>query len=187
MKDSIASGTPTALHQAASMPRRAAAYLLDIFIFSPYIGALIALGAQFPSLRVYFVDSEHAELLQFLLLTFPLACWFVGFESSQRRATPGKALMRFEVFYDGTLPRISAATLRNSLKLFPWELSHAALWRIRFAHGEIDWTAGVLIAITWILVLTYVVGAASNRKHHQTPYDTLASAVVLNTAPVCSS
>jgi uncharacterized RDD family membrane protein YckC len=164
--------------KCASLYKRAAAYLLDVLFLVPYLGGLILLGIAFPALRTAFVGAAHAQALQFLLLTLPVGCWLTAWEISPRGATPGKMLLGLSVEYNHSSRRCASAVLRNSLKLLPWELNHAAMWHVRIGQGVLDATASILIAATWILALTYYLGAACSREK-RTPYDWLSGTRVV--------
>jgi uncharacterized RDD family membrane protein YckC len=162
----------------APLYKRAAAYALDVLFLLPYLGVLAILGAVFPSFRNAFIEPTHGESLQFLVLTFPVACWFAIWETLPGAATPGKMLLGLCVSFNRPSRSSAAAALRNALKLVPWEINHAAIWHVRFEGGAIDATATVLISATWALFFIYLIGPLFSRERW-TLYDWLAGTRVV--------
>ncbi len=165
--------------EAAPLWKRGIAYLLDVLFVLPYVGVLVAMSRVFPELQRLFSDTRHAQIFQFLILTFPVGCWFIFTESSGWRATPGKRWLRLKVSYDESPRVLPAAIVRNCAKLAPWELNHALMWHMRASRGVLDSTAWLLMSATWGLLLIYLAGAVFDRRH-RTPYDRLSGTVVVN-------
>jgi hypothetical protein len=163
--------------RSAGVFRRSAAYLIDIAILLPYFGALFLLSRYLPSVRHMFVDSVHAEAAQFAVLTVPVACWLI-LNEAKWSATPGKALLSLRVSFSRGEGRLRPAIVRNVLKLLPWELNHAGLWRIRFAGASLGGIAVVLILLTWTLGIIYLGGAIWDRAH-RTAYDRISGTRVV--------
>lgn len=108
--------------------RRATAYFVDMTLLTIAIQAtqwsLFALTDGFLSNRL---GNNGWLIYGWILLTVSLPIWlyFVLFERSQQRATPGKRLLGLQVVADDN----SQATLgqlwsRTLLKLVPWEIFH---------------------------------------------------------------
>ena len=110
--------------------RRVTAYFIDMTLLTIAIQAaqwsLFALTGGFPYTRLG--ETNNGWLIYgWVLLTVSLPIWlyFVLFERSQRRATPGKRLLGLQVIapdnHKATLGQLWSRTL---LKLVPWEIFH---------------------------------------------------------------
>lgn len=141
------------------------------------VGSVIRLtpvGADFGAL---FAHPASAELTSFMLLVLPVLLYFTVLESSRRQATIGKRVLGLRVVTaNGGQVGFLRALLRNALKLIPWELAHACLWRIpgwplNPQEPPVWVTAGLVLV--WVVVAVYAIGLALS-KTGQTPYDHLA-------------
>jgi uncharacterized RDD family membrane protein YckC len=162
---------------------RLLAFAVDYLFIALYIallvgvGALIRLtplGADFGAL---FANPASAELTSFMLLVAPVLLYFALSESSRWRATIGKRAVGFRVVtMDGGRVSFPRSLLRNALKLIPWELAHACLWRIPGwplnPQTPPVWVTLGLVLV-WVVVAIYALGLAIS-KTGQTPYDHLA-------------
>jgi hypothetical protein len=166
---------------------RLLAFMADYLFIALYLlvlvgaGALIRitpLGADFGAL---FANPASAEVTSFMLLVLPVLLYFALMESSRWQATIGKRVVGLRVMTMGGgrvgFPR---ALLRNVLKLIPWELAHACLWRIPgwpLNPQEPPIWVNLGLVLVWVVVAVYAIGLAIS-KTGQTPYDHLAGARV---------
>jgi uncharacterized RDD family membrane protein YckC len=163
---------------------RLLAFAVDYLFIALYllllvgVGALIRLtplGADFGAL---FANPASAELTSFMLLVLPVLLYFALTESSRWQATIGKRAVGLRVTtMDGGQISLPRALLRNALKLIPWELAHACLWRIpgwplNPQEPPIWVTLGLILV--WVVVAVYAISLAIS-KTGQTLYDHLAS------------
>jgi len=174
----------------ASVPRlavrRVLAFALDYLVIAAYgivlgsVAFVVGLTPLGPwiSERVQSPLAGHA--LSFVTLTLPVLLYFALSEASARRATWGKRRLGLEVVAgNGDGLDVGRAVLRAAVKLLPWEISHAALWRIEGwptapEPPSLPVLAG--LTVTWLLVLWWI-GAlfvGSGRP----PHDRLAGARV---------
>jgi uncharacterized RDD family membrane protein YckC len=166
-------------HSAEGPPslwRRLAAYMLDILFQLPYVAALVLLRFQFPAIKQWFLNAQSAQVTQFVLLTLPVFLYFALCEASSYRGTPGKRILRLSVVTShrnrASLPQTS---IRSAFKLLPWELNHAALWRI---HLEAAFPT-ILLTAVWVLLALYLLSAAFSPRR-QTIYDLIAGTIVVS-------
>lgn len=163
--------------------RRLLAFALDYIAMSVYLGLLVALSVVIaqtpagPGFRALFSDPNSAELTAFLLLVAPVLLYFAVFESSRWQATWGKRVLGLRVVTTSNSPvAFLRALWRNVLKLIPWELTHACLWRIPgwpLAPETPPLWISVGLALVWVIVAVYVVSLVLSRDG-QTLYDRLA-------------
>jgi uncharacterized RDD family membrane protein YckC len=116
---------------------RLLAFAVDYLFIALYllllvgVGALIRLTPLCADFGALFANPASAELTSFILLVLPVLLYFALMESSRWQATIGKRVVGLRVMTMGGgrvgFPR---SLLRNALKLIPWELAHACLWRI---------------------------------------------------------
>ncbi len=174
----------------ASVPRlavrRVLAFALDYLVIAAYgvalgsVAFVVGLTPLGPwiSERVRTPLAGHA--LSFVTLTLPVLLYFALSEASTRRATWGKRRLGLEVVSEnGGRLDLGRAVLRAAVKLLPWEISHAALWRIEgwpVAPEPPGLPVVAGLAVTWLLVLWWlgalVVGSG------RPPHDRLAGARV---------
>jgi uncharacterized RDD family membrane protein YckC len=181
------------MNQALSLLwQRLVAFALDYLVISAYLVVLVALslligvtpaGTRF---RALFANPNSAELTAFALLVVPVLLYFALFESSPARATWGKRVRGLQVVtMAGTTVGLPRAIARNALKLLPWELTHACLWRIPgwplAAHDPPLW-ASVGLVLVWVIVVLYAVSLLVSRTG-QTLYDRLTGVRVVRAAP----
>ena len=163
--------------------KRLLAFALDYVIISIYLVVLVILGVVVartpagPGFRALFDNPNSAEATAFLLLVVPVLLYFAIFESSTRQATWGKRVLRLRAMTtSGERAGFLRALWRNALKLLPWELTHACLWRIPgwpFDPQTPPLWINVGLVLVWVIVAVYVISLAFSRTG-QTLYDHLA-------------
>jgi uncharacterized RDD family membrane protein YckC len=136
----------------------------------------------FSTLLAMFADPTSSEFSAFLLLVLPVLLYFALFECSSWQATWGKRKMGLRVITTyGARLSLPRSLTRSLLKLLPWELTHACLWRIPGwplapTTPSLLITAG--LALVWILVGADLVSLLVSKKH-QALYDWIAGTYVL--------
>jgi uncharacterized RDD family membrane protein YckC len=171
---------------------RLLAFALDYLVMSAYLVFLVAVSVVItrsplgPGFRGLFADPTSAELTAFALLVAPVLLYFALFESSRWQATWGKRARRLQVVtVAGTAVRLPRSLIRNGLKLAPWELTHACLWRIPgwpFAPQTPPVWVSLGLVLVWVLVLVYVLSILTSRSG-QAIYDRLAGTRVVPRKP----
>jgi uncharacterized RDD family membrane protein YckC len=159
--------------------RRYAALVVDYVVILAYMGTLRLVLFVAPQIRTWFNRPSTAHIAAFFLLTVPVSAYFVLLEASPSRATFGKRLthIRVESFDGGTLTP-GHSIVRTVVKFIPWELSHAAIWRIRFGvdHSTAVW----LLVAAWGFVVATLVCVSLDR-HQRAIHDFMAGSVVVIT------
>jgi len=163
--------------------KRLLAFALDYIIISAYLVVLVILGVVIartpagPGFRALFDDPNSAEATAFLLLVVPVLLYFAIFESSRWQATWGKRVLGLRAeTTSGERAGFLRALWRNALKLLPWELTHACLWRIPgwpFDPQTPPLWINVGLVLVWVIVAVYVISLIFSRTG-QTLYDHLA-------------
>jgi len=140
-------------------------------------GVVVARTPASPGFRALFDDPNSAEATAFLLLVAPVLLYFAIFESSPLQATWGKRVLRLRAMTTGgERAGFLRALWRNALKLLPWELTHACLWRIPgwpFDPQTPPLWINVGLILVWVIVVVYVLSLLLSRTG-QTLYDHLA-------------
>jgi len=165
---------------------RVKAFALDYIIISGYLIALtllfLILNSISDAFQQLFSQRVQAQILAFLLVTFPVTLYFSITESSARQATWGKQRLGLRVTdQEGNRIRLPRALTRTLLKFVPWEISHTFVWQMYFSSGA------NLVFINYGFVLVYVlvglnIASLVMTKTHRTLYDFLAgTSVVKNT------
>ena|SRR5579885_179970 len=167
---------------------RLVAFALDYVVISVYLGLLVALSALLartplgPGFRALFADPNSAELTAFALLVLPVLLYFALFESSHWQATWGKRVRGLRVeTVQGAPVGFLRALARNALKLVPWELTHACLWRIPgwpFAPETPPLWVNVGLILVWVVAAIYAISLVTSPTG-QTLYDRLTGVRVL--------
>lgn len=123
------------------------------------------------------------QAVGFVTMTVPVTLYFVLFESSRWRASPGKRAVGLAVSTgSGASPSVFRSCLRNAIKFVPWECGHTLAQQAAFAGGGefSPWLYGpVAVAVAgpvWWLTALVVTG--------QTPYDRWTDTRVTRTARV---
>ena len=163
--------------------RRLLAFALDYIIISVYLGVLVVLAVVLartpagPGFQALFSNPNSAELTAFLLLVLPVLLYLALSESSRWQATWGKRVVGLRVeTTSGAAVRFPRALGRNVLKLIPWELTHACLWRIPgwpLAPETPPLWITVGLILVWVIVALYVISLVLSPTG-QTLYDRLA-------------
>ena len=172
---------------------RLLAFALDYIVISVYLALLVGVGVTLaltgagPGFRALFSNPNSAEFTAFLLLVLPVLLYFALFEASRWQATWGKRVVGLRVVTTRDA-RVSflRALWRNALKLIPWELTHACLWRIPgwpFAPETPPLWITVGLILVWVVVVVYVLSLAFSRTG-QTLYDWLAGVRVVRAKDV---
>ena len=163
--------------------KRLLAFALDYIIISVYLAVLVLVGVVVartpagPGFRALFDNPNSAEATAFLLLVAPVLLYFAIFESSRWQATWGKRVLGLRAeTTSGARAGFLRALWRNALKLLPWELTHACLWRIPgwpFDPQTPPLWINIGLILVWVIVVVYVVSLLFSRTG-QTLYDHLA-------------
>jgi uncharacterized RDD family membrane protein YckC len=174
---------------------RLLAFALDYIIISAYLVVLVGVGVAIaqtgagPGFRALFSDPNSAEFTAFLLLVLPVLLYFAVFESSRWQATWGKRVLGLRVVTTADAQvSFLRALWRNALKLIPWELTHACLWRIPgwpFAPETPPLWITVGLILVWVVVAVYIVSLVFSRSG-QTLYDWLAGVRVIRVKDVAA-
>ncbi|GHO41914.1 RDD family protein [Ktedonospora formicarum] len=172
----------------ASIWRRLVAFLLDYLIISVYliflviVGVGLGLGPLKTIFQVMFANPNVSEASAFLLLVLPVLLYFVLCEQSPWQATWGKRKLGLRVTdASGARLRFPRSLVRSLLKLAPWELTHACLWRIPgwpTAPSTPSPIITVGLVLVWVLVGAYLISMFVGKKH-QTLYDWIARTYVV--------
>jgi uncharacterized RDD family membrane protein YckC len=176
--DAPSQGTATVLS-------RLAAFGFDYVLIVLYLGVLRVAVWVDPEIKLWFSGISTAHLSSFLVLTLPVSVYFLVSESSVAEATLGKRLMHIRVeSLDGHRLTFSASIVRTTVKFIPWELSHAAIWRMRFAAGDSAQVhvATALMTAGWLFVLVNIICVVAD-KRRRTLYDFAAQSLVVRDTP----
>jgi uncharacterized RDD family membrane protein YckC len=170
----------------ASPWRRVAAWLLDYLLIAAYLVVLtaVSLGLGLSPMQAGITSTLSrlfaAELVGFLTLTLPVVLYFAVCEASRWRATLGKRALRLAVVdKQGGRLTVRGALLREAVRFFPWELSHAMLYRVALSTDRGSIAVGVTIgfvvvyALVGLYLVTLFIGS------HRTVYDRLAGSLVI--------
>ena len=162
---------------------RVKAFALDYIIILVYLIALtllfLLLNSISDAFQRLFSQRLQAQVVAFLLVTFPITLYFSITESSPRQATWGKQRLGLTVTgHYGNRIRFPRALARTLLKFGPWEVSHTLIWEISFSSG------GNSALINYGFVLVYVliglnIASLIMTKTHRTLYDFLAGTYVV--------
>jgi uncharacterized RDD family membrane protein YckC len=115
----------------AELPRRVAAYLIDVAMLALVLGAVQqAISAlAFDGVRPEWT-RDGVKLWAFVVATvsLPTWCYFTWLDSGDRSGTLGKRWLRLAVVSeDGPPLTVSRSLVRTIFKLLPWELTHVGL------------------------------------------------------------
>lgn len=172
----------TANAALASIPRRLAAYAVDIAIsFAAILVSQALLYPVNPVLRDGVRDNGvavHAWVS--LTVTIPIAVYMTAFWTSRSGATPGQRLTRIQVrSTSGHGVRPIAAFVRAVVLLIPFEVNHAVLFYPRpiWADTEPGFRLG-LIAVYALLAI--YLGVTVKTAARQGPHDIAAGTLVVN-------
>ncbi len=166
------------------VPRRTAAYLLDVFLC-----ALVLMSVQ-GAVFVLVFGGERAPWLdtgpriwafEWATISLPVWLYFTFSESGRRGATIGKRLLRLRVSTAVGAPiSRGRAFVRTVLKLLPWELTHVAILLPTplYDAGPGETTRPLLIVSTVMFGAWF--GAVLLMPKAQGVHDLLAGTLVLD-------
>jgi uncharacterized RDD family membrane protein YckC len=172
------------LKHYAGFWQRVAAFALDYMMILGYLLGIVLLSLlvnQVLSLNQWlFADRVRAQVVAFLLITFPVTLYFAGSESSIRQATWGKQRLKLKVA-DQNGNRISfwRAFGRTLLKFVPWELSHTLIWQLYFAPQIESIWVNYGFALVYLLIGLNIASILITRTN-QTLYDLLTNTYVIS-------
>ncbi len=163
--------------------RRAGAFAFDYVIILVYLLGLtllsLLLNNLFGASQWLFADRIRAQVVAFLLVTFPITLYFALFESSARQATLGKQRLKLKVAdRNGNRIHFWRALGRTLLKFVPWEISHTLIWQIYFSPRVNSVWVDYGFAFVYLLIGLNIVSLIVTRTH-QTLYDLLAQTYVI--------
>ena len=167
-----------------SLGRRVAAVGLDYLVILIWVAAVTALGfvgrALAPGLsQALFGHPLSGELVGFVLLTLPVAMFFVFAEASPSGATWGKRRAGLRVVtVDGRRIRPLRSSVRTAVKLLPWELSHFAVWQLSAGLTVSAFIPYVALGLAWALVGASLASALVTRRRRGV-HDLVAETMVL--------
>lgn len=127
----------------------------------------------------------QGQAISFLLMTGPFILYFAISESSARRATFGKRILRLAVVGRSGKPlSLMASLLRNALKFVPWEFGHVVAHHAAMSDsGFAAWLwLPLALAMTGCMWWSYALFFAS-----ETPYNQWVGARVIRLASKASS
>jgi uncharacterized RDD family membrane protein YckC len=175
----------------ATIWRRIGAFLLDYLVISAYLIVLVMVGVGLGfgplqnTFQILFANPDISELSAFVLLVLPVLLYFTLFERSPWQATWGKRMMRLQVTtLSGTRLSFARSLGRSCLKLIPWELTHACLWRIPgwpTAPTSPSTIITIGLILVWVLIGAYAATMFIGKKR-QALYDWIAGTIVVSTA-----
>lgn len=164
--------------------RRAGAFVLDYMLILGYLIAItllsLLINILFNANQWLFAERIRAQLVAFLLVTFPITLYFAVSESSTRQATWGKGRLGLKVAdRDGNRIRFWRAFGRTILKFVPWEISHTLIWQISFSPQTDSIWINYGFVLVYLLIGLNIISLMMTRTH-QTLYDLLTSTYVIN-------
>lgn len=164
------------------LPRRTAAYLLDIVVLALGLGLVhyVLYYAVHGGARPAF--TKNGWLLEAYTLTtvsLPVWIYFAVCESSARGATLGKRILGLRVAgLDGERITLKTAIGRTLIKLLPWELTHVAIFcPVPLWDAPNDALMRPLFMLSTFLVGSWFITAMLT-KNQQAPHDLMMKTVV---------
>ena len=163
----------------ASLGRRALAFLVDYAVIALWIALIVGAGvwlrAAVPDLAgSLFGDPLRAEATGFVVLTLPAGLYFALSEAGPHGATIGKRRLGVRVIGDdGSSVSVGRSLLRTALKLAPWELSHAIIWRYANPGSAPDSLLTAGLVVVWVLVGANLAAALLDERRRSL-YDRLS-------------
>lgn len=163
--------------------KRAGAFALDYLLILAYLLGLtllfMLLDFFFDVNQWLFGDRIRAQLVAFLLVTFPVLLYFAISESSARQGTWGKRRLSLKVAdRNGDRIHFGRALWRAILKFLPWELSHTLIWQISFSPDVNSIWISYGFLLVYALIGLNLVSLLFSRRN-QTVYDLLAGTYIL--------
>lgn len=168
----------------AGLWQRSKAFAFDYLILVGYIvvmtGVVFLAGRLAPAaVAALFNHRASAQLTVFVILTLPVALYFVLLEASPRHATWGKRRLRLEVRRaDGAPLGFARSCARTALKFVPWVLSHSLIWQLRFTPDSAVALSSWGFGLVWLLVLANALSVLLNPRHRAL-YDLAAGTMVI--------
>ena len=164
----------------ASFLQRMKAFLIDYLFILCYIAFLLVVSLfLFPPIRQLFLGPQWlAQLGGFLLLTLPVALYFIISDSTIGGQSFGKSKMGIKVVgINGKSVSVIHMIGRTILKLLPWELSHYLVYRLMNIEDVPlhDYVIGSLI---YMLVFGNILAATFTKKK-QSLYDIILQTRVI--------
>jgi uncharacterized RDD family membrane protein YckC len=160
--------------------RRILAYMIDYLVIVCYAGLLFLVTyvihmAQNRPLEMQ--DPITGNIISFLTLTMPVFLYFFLFESSSKKGTFGKQLVK--IIIDNNKKK--NVLLRVIFKIIPWEMAHVGIhWSVYYSEMGKDiplWTWIVNI-IPQVVVIMYFLSIALT-KGRSSLYDKIANTSVM--------
>ncbi len=145
------------------LTRRLAAFVLDVLL----LFAVLAPAGWLVQNLAQLHPETGPEIWRSLILSFSVPVWiyFIAFDSSPRRGTPGKRIFKLRVVADSDggrvpLPRI---VLRTLLKLAPWEVVHVSVFALSESMASLTTQQAVGLVLGNTLAVGYLVIAVATR------------------------
>jgi uncharacterized RDD family membrane protein YckC len=149
----------------ASIWRRTGAFALDYVVIALWIGLVVGLGVLMRGVATELADDLFgnpltAELAGFVTLTLPVALYFAVSEQGAIGGTWGKRRRGLRVVTDGGAPlSLGRSVLRTALKLVPWELAHAVIWRFAIPDSAPELLLDAGLVVVWGVVAANLLSA----------------------------
>ncbi|WP_099157538.1 RDD family protein [Virgibacillus ndiopensis] len=167
---------------SATFMIRFKAFLIDYLLILTYLAMIFAIGAfLFPSIQELFNGSLiKAQLVGFLMVTFPISIYFVISDSVIGGQSFGKKKMGIRVVNEnGTGLTVRHAIFRTIFKFLPWELSHYLVYRlVDIGEGEVPIYYFIIGGLIYVSIFTYMLTAIFTKKK-QSLYDIVAGTQVV--------
>lgn len=166
---------------SATFLLRLRAFMIDYILILAYIAILFLTVLLFPSLKLLFTGSLiKAQFIGFLIITLPVALYFIMLDSRMIGQTFGKRKMRIKVVdQHGETPSLWRLVFRTMLKFLPWELSHFLVYRlVHLGEGDVPLTYSVIGGIIYALMIIYILTALFT-KNKQSLYDIIVKTRVI--------
>jgi len=176
----------TGTNKAVFLAKRIFAFVVDYVLIGLYAVGLYVLVNTFGLDRSIGGFIAHAplrgQLVGFLLLTLPVALYFVFLEKSPQGATLGKRMLGLRVLVDAPDGHVGKAVLiRNVLKFLPWEIAHFGVHQLMYFEGYEPetplWVWAALI-LPQLVMFTYFVSIVFD-KEGKSVYDRVAGTRVV--------
>ncbi|HKI84438.1 MAG TPA: RDD family protein [Candidatus Krumholzibacteria bacterium] len=168
---------------------RVKAFLYDYLLILAYlivlsgIGTFLTLGPFATKWSDFLSSPIRMDLFAFCVSVLPVVLYFAFTESSPAAASWGKRRVGVVVLTrKGEHMSKGRSLARSSLKFFPWQMSHTAMFHIpgfpAVTAEPPGWTVIVLV-LAWILVGVYLLGLTAIGAGGRTVYDRLTGSSVV--------
>ena len=154
----------------ADIHRRLAAAAVDYLVIVGWVAVVVAIGVGVRAFEpavaaALFGTRWSAQTTGFVALTLPVGLYFAWSEAPVRAATVGKRVSGLRVTdMNGSRLSVGRSVLRTAVKLFPWELSHTAIWWFALDGLSASPIATVLLVVVWSLVAASVVSVVATGR-----------------------